>query len=285
MKFGQVFLSADGVGGAAPVGSASVTPEVKPEPTTEAEKPWYSSIEDEAIRGHAELKGWKTAADAVKSYMNAEKKLGAPADSLIRMPQQLDMESLMPIFDKLGRPAEPSGYEIPVAEGADTEFVNWFTEKAHATGLTKDQALQMASQYDEYVNNVQTAMETEAKQKAESEFLELKTEWGNQYTANEDMAKRAARDFGVDEETISLLENQVGFAKVIKIFAEIGSKLTDHKFHTGNQTGEMQMTPAAAKAEKERILTSDNEFKAKLNAGDPKAHAHWNRLMELIATG
>src|SRR5210317_461631 len=92
---------------------AEATPETPAEPVQES---WFDSFEDGDLKGFVEAKGLKSAEQAVKSYREAEKFLGAPKGKLLRWPDELNEETLATIYDKLGRPETPEGYEFLKSE-------------------------------------------------------------------------------------------------------------------------------------------------------------------------
>ena len=272
----KLYLSPDDVAAPAPE-----APEQIPAPEApQVDAPWYSSIEDESLRGHAEVKGWKSPVDAVKSHMEAEKFLGAPKDSLLRMPEELTTENLLPLFDKLGRPEDAAGYELQVADGADQEFLDWFGNTAHANGLTKEQAKGLMDQYNQYYECIVNKMGEETELKAQAELKELQQKWGNNYAKNEDLAKRAAREFGIEADVLDGLGEHLGLAKTLELFANIGSKMVDHKFVDGQPSGDFHMTPQAAKAKLDMLL-HDQEFMKKIQAGDSKTIEMHSKLVAM----
>ena len=46
---------------------------------TASAAPWYGAIDDADLRGYAQMKDWKSASDAFKSYRELEGRLGVPA--------------------------------------------------------------------------------------------------------------------------------------------------------------------------------------------------------------
>ena len=52
----------------------------------------------------------------------------------------------------------------------------------------------------------------------------LRDEWGGQYDAQIDRAKRAAREFG-DEAALAALEAKIGGAALVRMMAKIGAKV------------------------------------------------------------
>lgn len=110
----------------------------------------------------------------------------------------------------------------------------------------------------------------------------LKTEWGAGYDKQIEVAKRAAVGLGVDAKTIDALEGAMGYAKVMKFFNGLGSKMGEAEFVGGDGKGNFGAvaTPQAAAA---RIaeLRKDQAFAARFVAGDVAAKAEMERLHKL----
>lgn len=264
--------------------TTETTPATETAPTTtaspEVEDKWYSKFEDSLIRGHAEVKGWKTAEDAVKSYMEAEKFLGAPKEELFHLPKDLNTETLLPLYDKLGRPKDIDGYEL----SQKGEFTDWFKSVAHKNGLTKEQAQSMAGAYETFETEFKAANETEARIAAESGLKDLRAKWGSAYEKNESIAKDAVREFGIDEATIEGIEKTLGFSATMDLFAQIGSKIGEHSFNTGSTNNSGVLSPDGAIAKKEQLM-QDKDFLKKMQDGDRKSIELWSNLNKMSLRG
>lgn len=109
---------------------------------------WRATMPDD-IRGEPVLQQYKTIADAAKALVHANRLIGRS----IQIPDKAlaeDVEGWNKVFDKLGRPADPNKYELtypdlPDGVTWDPEYQRMFHERAHAAGLTKAQAQEMAN--------------------------------------------------------------------------------------------------------------------------------------------
>jgi len=119
------------------------------------------------------------------------------------------------VYERLGRPNDVSGYEI----NAQDEVTGQYLQEAHKLGLSKVQARQL---YDWYTKNQEsnTAADRDAWQYQQQNYVqELQKEWGRDYAANTDVARRAFLQLA-DAETLKLVEetgigNHPGLVKMM----------------------------------------------------------------------
>lgn len=259
---------------AAPVITPPAAPVADPTPPAPAApQSWLDKLSPED-RAYAESKGWKsdTPPDALfTSYKNLEKVWGADkAGRAIMLPKDAsDTEALNAIFDKLGRPADPSGYEIVLPEGAPTDFADkakgWF----HKAGLTGDQAKAVTQAYQ--------AAELEAAQEIEQRDVRdkaaLETEWGAEYTQKVEIAKRGISAAGLSPEEVRNLELALGPARATKMLEFFGRNYIEAKPLEGAPSGGFgALNPAQAQA-KINELYGDAQFMSRYNNPDPKIRA------------
>lgn len=245
-----------------------------------APTPWYQSEGfNEETSAFAANKGWEGPAAAVESYRNLEKLTGAPPESIIKLPgPDATPEQQMEVWNRLGRPEDPSGYELPTGEGMDEGFQAWAKETFHELGIPKAMAEKLAAKYDEYAANAgQGALEAHAAE-TEAQAAQLKKDWGAAHEQNVNKARQAAQGLGVDPADIDGLERQWGFAKTMQFFHSIGEKIGEGSFHTGGSEGGFGvMTPAAAKGRIE-ALRKDSAFIRRYTAGDLAAKEEMAKL-------
>ena len=257
------------------------TPEVSEgTPQEPAAQTWFDGFDD-VTKGTAQNKGWKTAEDAVKSYIELQKHLGAPKEKLIRLPDEATPEAMAEVFQKLGRPEDPSGYEIEAPEEAKS-LIETYSKFAHEIGLTKDQAKAL---YEWETKQAQEMTDAEIKQlelSKQAEEKSLKDTWGDNYDQNVSLARHGAKELGVDEDLISAIESKVGYQKTMEMFAKAGERFGEHKFKGGQSPDSQAFTPEGAKAEFERLST-DKTFMEKLNSGDSEARKRINDLIKMGA--
>lgn len=248
---------------------------------TTAATDWTSGLTPE-LKGVVELKGWKDPASLVDSYRNLEKLTGDPS-SLVKLPgKDAKPEDWAPVYEKLGRPKDPAGYEIKAPDGGDPKMAEWAANAFHKHGLSKAQAQALLADWNGMATESQKAQEMARSSANEIENGKLKLEWGAAFDKQIEVAKRAAVGLGVDAATIDALEASMGFAKTMKFFNALGSKMGEAEFVGGDGKGAFNgtMTPGAAQARMAE-LRADKGWGSKFLAGDVAARGEWERLHKL----
>lgn len=241
---------------------------------------WIDAIGDADLKGWAQNKGFKEPADALNSYRNLEKLMGADkAGRTVVLPAKWDDPAEVgAFFDKLGRPKDPAGYTMP-KEGVDADMAKWAQSTFHEAGLTPRQAELVIGKWQEMIGGKTAATQEAYQARVAQEADALKGEWGAAYNDKIAQAKAAAKSLGVDAATIDKLESTLGFGSLMKFFSEIGAKVGEDNMVTGQgpRSFDGAMTPDAAKAEITR-LRADSEFVRRYVAGDAESRAKMERL-------
>lgn len=221
----------------------------------------------EDLREHPSLSPIKDVENLARSYVNAQRLIGADK---IPLPVNPTDEDLDRIYSRLGRPESPDGYQIPVDGNVVTEDVaQQFADISHKLRLTPDQASGVLEYYRSAVEQSSLASTESAIQLQEQAVAELKQEWGNAYEQQVEAAARAAQDFANPDMFNMQLADGTRLGdnpEFIKAFAKIAefrqNATSEDTVPENSQT--MMMTPAHAKAEIEAIM------------GD-KSHAYWDK--------
>lgn len=255
---------------------------------------WYAGFEDAALRGLAETKGWKSPEELAKSYRGLETHIGVPADRLIKLgeggvlsPEDRQRLGFAP-------PATAEEYGIQTPEGMDPTFATEVSKVMLELGLTKSQAEGLVKWNNEFAGKLGEA-ETLRKQTEDTNAINaLKTEWGAEFQGSSELARRAGTEVmnltGMTAEDLNALEESVGTAKFLKMFAAIGSKYNaEAPFHDSGNAGQRQavLSPDAAKAQIEQ-LKGDPEFGKKIteemeNGWIGPAQTRWRQLHQIAA--
>lgn len=251
----------------APTEPASAEPAPAPAPSEPELFQWPDEYKETA-----EKKGWKTANDALRSYVNLEKHMGVPPDKLIKLTDYDDPERRSEIWDKFGAPKEASEYGIDLDKADEEEKA--FLELAAKHRITKEQVSPLLEELREA--NQKRAADYEAQFKAQvlNAKEELQKEWGQAHAANMDIARRGAKELGEElgftKDEIADLEGAIGTTKLIKLMHHIGKQNTEHTFtDSGNNTASIGgMTPAQAR-EQLAALEADTDFQKRLFSVDP----------------
>lgn len=276
--------------GAAP--AAGGTPAVIP-PTDGGSKPWFDGITGDAL-GYITNRGLdkKSANEAllttIEAHRNAESKLGAPADQLVRLPKDInDTAARDAILAKLGRaaPAKPEDY-APVLKdikGIDDDFRAWAAPAAHKLGLSGEQA---AGFIAELAAKTAAFEEEQQKQIAANNTVqenELKKNWGARFEVNKFVAQKAFESLGFTTEMVAAMQSQVGFKQVMETFLKLGEKIGEDKFvnvPNGASGAGQRYTQEGAQA-RLKDLRNDEGWGKKLISGDLATLQEFNDLSKL----
>jgi hypothetical protein len=237
---------------------------------------------DEDTNAYVDNKGWGGVEDVLSSYKNLEKFQGG-AKNLIEMPGvDASDDDRSSFFNKLGRPETADQYSSELPEGGDSDFFNWFRDTAHAQGMTDSQASGLLTAYEEMNASRMEAYETGQREASEKAIGDLQKEWGQGYDAQMDMGKRAVAALGYDEQSLTDLEGKMGTSEMLKLFANLGSKMGEDSFEDGSRgssNGSFGLTPATARQQMSD-LKLDKSFMGEYLGGNPDAVSKMKRLME-----
>lgn len=238
---------------------------------------WTAGLSEET-RGFVANRNWKSPEDLVTSYRNLESLRGVPEDRLVKLPQGDDPDSWGQVFEKLGRPGEPDGYEVELPDSTPAETATWLKNAMHKSGLTQQQAQTLAAELSQRLETKVSERQAEQQLRTQQELDALRQEWGAAYEQNWQQVDRAASSLGMGEDELHALKDAWGPAQAARFIHSLGEKLGEDTFAGGNQGGEFgAMAPAQASA---RIadLKADADFRGRLLNGDKAAQEQWDRL-------
>ena len=221
----------------------------------------------EELRDHPSLSPIKDVENLARSYVNAQKLIGADK---IPMPVNPTDEDLDRIYGRLGRPETAEGYEIPVDGNIVTEEVaKDYANVAHKLRLSPQQASGILEYYQSLAGQSEETMAANDAKIMQDTELSLKKEWGDDYRNKLAMAKEAVESFAsTDMLEIRLADGtKVGnHPDFIKAFA----KMADFRH---NMTSEDTVADAPMARTMNR-QAAKNEIDAIMN---DKSHAYWDR--------
>lgn len=239
---------------------------------------WDAAL-DEDTRAYVQNKGWKDPTEVLSSYRNLEKFVGG-SKNVVELPgEDADEQTLNNFFNRLGRPESPDQYGFKPPEGADPDLMNWFQQTAHQAGLNKQQASKLFDAWNEMSGARIEQMQSQAREQSERAINDLKREWGSAYDAQIDAGKRAVAALGYDEARLNKLEDSMGTAEMLKLFATIGSKMGEDSFEGGRSDDGFGVSPAVAR-QQIADLKMDKSFMGEYLKGNPDAVSKMKRLME-----
>lgn len=266
--------------GSAPAGNpAGTAPAGEGAQANGQQQAWYGGYAED-IRGFVENKGWKDPSDAITGYINLEKFLGADkaGRGLVLPKDDAAADEWGQVYDRLGRPKSPDEYKLPVPEGDTGEFAKMAAGEFHKLGLNAKQAQGLAEWWNSQQQMMMSSQQEESAVNAEAELMTLRQEWGKDYDLNIEAGRRAARQFGVEQDMLEKMESALGTKQMLQFFAKIGRGMGEDSFVDGAGAGRFGMSPEAARV---RIgqLKQDPGWTAKYLGGDADARAEMERLM------
>jgi hypothetical protein len=249
----------------------------QPETTTTLETPAevaqggsgneFLNMIPEELRDHPSISPIKDVENLARSYVNAQRLIGADK---IAVPVNPTDEDLDRIYDRLGRPEAPSDYGFDVDGNVITEeLATDYADVAHKLRLTPDQAKGIL---DYYKSSVEQSGEQslELAEAAKEQTVEsLRSEWGRAFDQKVEAAARVAQEFADPEMfNITLADgSKLGDnAEFIKAFAKIADfrQSVTSEDTVAEMSQSNVMTPATAQAEIDAIMND-------------KSHAYWDR--------
>ena len=212
---------------------------------TETEQPKEVNFRDlipENFREEKALDNFNNMEDFVKSYLHAQKLVGA--DKIPVPNKHATEEDWNEVFKRLGAPSDPNDYKYDLKDQEmDQGQVQEFNKTAHRLGLLPKQAEGLIKFYNEMNVNNAASQEEAAAQAQMNVEAELKKEFGPQYNKRLDQAKRlAVNSLGQDflENTYLKDGSRLGDnLNVIKAFSDLADKLSEDPIIQGDGTSYM----------------------------------------------
>jgi len=223
-RFPMIVRNAEGGAGAAGGGDAAAAAAAAASAAAAgaAQTPWYETIDDPEIKTWAAGKNFPDIKTALDSHRNLEKLLGSDK---IAMPKgDDDQEGWGRVYRAIGRPDSPEGYKIAMPDGVegDPAVLNGFAKAAHEAGVSQKGAQKIVDWYNSAQTEQQAAAQAELDKASERGMNELRADWGKDYDANVEAGARAARQFGLGEETLTKIENAIGSKEMLSLLNRIG---------------------------------------------------------------
>ncbi len=238
----------------------TTAPEVQSEPTINEQAPveTQSFIDTlpEDIREDASLKNFTDAGQLAKSYVHAQRMVGA--DKMAIPTKNFTEEDWQQTFSKLGVPDSPEKYDIKynVAEGQSDEPVKNFVANAHKLGLLPQQVQGVLDYYTQLETGaVETAQKDLELQKINNEG-ELRKEFGLAYPDKIKSANNVFKNFFAEDLADVKLQdgtsigNHPGF---IKALSKMSDNFSEDTISAGQETTG-NLTPSEAQKEVTNIM-------------------------------
>ncbi len=185
-------------------------------------------------------------------------------------------------FKRVGRPDAPTGYEVKAPDGfeANPQFTGSFQQAAFDAGLSTKQAAALTEWYNgQAIANIQADAQAVEQQKAA-----LRQEWGAQFGANQEVARRGMNLLGIDNATLDGIGRGIGVDGAIKLMHKIGQMTSEDMLRAGGQGGGGGFTLSESEAQSALdTFNADANNAALLRKGDPATKAKQQQLIAQVS--
>jgi succinate dehydrogenase/fumarate reductase flavoprotein subunit len=242
----------------------------------------WKDFVSEDLRSSDSLSKFTNLDALAKSYINAESMIGK--DKIV-MPET--EEQWGETYNRLGRPESSDAYALQKIEGIDLDgdFISGFKNTAHASGLSQKQVSEMFGWYNSMAKGILDSDKSSAEIAQVDAENALRSEWGERYNSNLEIAKRSAAEYGGDD-FVNFM-NSAGLDKnpaMLKFLSKVGQTISEDNLEGNGQTG--GGTPDQIREEIDTIMGS-TAYQSKAdpshNASVKKVQALFNRLHSAAA--
>ena len=238
------------------------------------------------FREEKSLENFNNMEDFVKSYLHAQKMVGA--DKIPVPNKHSTDEDWNEVFKRLGAPGSPDDYKYDFKDQEmDSQQVQEFNKTAHRLGLLPKQAEGLIKFYNEMNGNIAANQEEQAAQAQLNVETELKKEFGPQFNKRLDQAKRlAVNSLGQDflENTYLKDGSRLGDnLTVIKAFSSLADKLSEDPIIQGD--GSSYMTAKDIEKEITELTQEGSAYWDKNHINHQKSVDEVLKLREMLSNG
>lgn len=233
-------------------------------------------------------KGWNDdPLRAVASYQHLEKLSGKDPSTIIELPRQDDPEAQKAFWQKLGAPEAADGYKFEAPEGQqlDPSYEAWARETFLELGIPADKGAELFARNNKYHLDGQESTAKDYEQRVVADKTSLKEEWRDGHDKMMNRASVAAKTLGFPADAVNAIEATIGYGATMKLFANLGGKMTEDGFVSGDESNGFkgELTPAEAASELETLKLDKNFTSAltdRTHAGHQAAIAKRRALMQ-----
>ena len=246
----------------------------------------FKDLIPENFREEKSLENFNNMEDFVKSYLHAQKMVGA--DKIPVPNKHSTDEDWNEVFKRLGAPGSPDDYKYDFKDQEmDSQQVQEFNKTAHKLGLLPKQAEGLIKFYNEMNGNIAANQEEQAAQAQLNVETELRKEFGPQFNKRLDQAKRlAVNSLGQDflENTYLKDGSRLGDnLTVIKAFSDLADKLSEDPIIQGD--GSSYMTAKDIEKEITELTQEGSAYWDKNHINHQKSVDEVLKLREMLNNG
>lgn len=241
----------------------------------------FKDLIPQSYREEKSLQNFNNMEDLLKSYLHAQKLVGA--DKIPVPNKHATDDDWKEVFKRLGAPEKPEDYKYNIDQLDQTQVAE-FNKTAHQLGLLPKQAEGLIKFYNELSNNQASSLEQRAADAQLKTETDLKKEFGPQYSKRLDQAKRlAVGTLGQEflENTILQDGSRLGDnINIIKAFSNLADKLSEDEIVKGDTSG--YMTAKEIEKEINELTQEGSAYWSKTHPNHAKAVQEVLKLRELL---
>jgi hypothetical protein len=177
-------------------------PEESQQQQTSTPPGWIAGLPD-ALKSNESFAKFKTVGDFANDYLavstkasELEQKVG---NSIPKLKDDASPEERSQYFDALGRPKDAKEYEFDGEDKNAPEWSSKWKQEFHSLGLTKTQAKELSVKFNGQIQAMVEAHNASLKNEYTTAETKLKSEWGDKFDTNVELAKRVYQKLNLSE--------------------------------------------------------------------------------------
>ena len=254
------------------------------EPATD----WKASLPED-LRSDPVFKDIADVNSLAKSYQHASRMVGA--DKVLKPNDKFTPEQWNEFYGHAGRPTTVDGYKlaadlIPQGMQVDDAKFKAAKEELFKAGLNSTQANQVLKYYFNSTHGSMTALQQQQETERSQAMTALKTEYGDGYDANMDLAGAVIKKFASEPLQKLMEESKWGNnPHMVKFLVQVGKTMMEDSA-TGSGSGLIVTNATQAKAELDQLKGDPAFIKTltdRMSPGHQQAKEKWELLHRTAA--
>ena len=192
--------------------------------------------------------GFKTVGEFGQAYLDQSAKVTDLTkkleESIPKLPDDASDEDRATYYDALGRPTKASEYEFDGEDKNAPEWTEPWKQDFYEEGLTKTQALNLSKKYNARINKMVDDFKANQANEIKASEQRLRTELGDKYDTNVELAKRLWKQHGEGEFDQAFAQetsaNRFAVIRMILKFASLTSEDTSPQGGHSRGSGELK---------------------------------------------
>ena len=216
----------------------------------------------EDLRAEPSLKNFSDPAALAKSYVHAQRMIGA--DKIPLPGKSATDDEWRAVYKRLGAPDDPQEYKVEFSDDIlSSQESSSFRSAAFEAGLNQRQVERMSQFISQSISEARNGLEQKVDEARYNGEQELRQEWGQAFDQKIEMAYKAANTFLGDTElldTVQLADGRLlgDHPAVVKMFAKLASEIGEDKLI--GDTTELVMTPADAQRQIDEVTRQGTPY-------------------------